>query len=336
MTLLDSHPLLLDKKLAVILGLNQALLVQQIHYWLEKNKEAGRNFHQGKYWTYNTIDQWQEEFPFWSRSTIKRSLKGLRERGILEVDNFNSYQMDRTLWYTINYKELARLEEEYDKGQDQVSPKEKGEASQAGPRGERRDQKGSEGKDGKSQAGPMDKGKPDPAIPETPTKISPDICNQSIYPPGQDLVGKDGHACKSLEYMEGQLEEGPGHRKEDRTDDRIEIRTAYREIIKNCQLYAIDEKYRAGVGHAIKLLLLEAEGKTRLKIGNNYLPAKIVREDLRKLDYFMVEYAVNRFKEISRSQEIINPLAYLKTLIYNSINEMEISLEADLRYGGFI
>lgn len=203
MTLLDSHPLLLDKKLAIILGLNQALLVQQIHYWLEKNKEAGRNFHQGKYWTYNTLDQWQEEFPFWGRSTIKRTLKGLE--GI-----------------------------------------------------------------------------------------------------------------------------------EDRTDYRIEIRTAYREIIGNCQLYAIDEKYRAGVGHAIKLLLLEAEGKTRIKIGNNYLPAKIVREDLRKLDYFMVEYAVNRFKEISRSREIINPLAYLKTLIYNSINEMEISLEANLRYEGFI
>ena len=41
MTLLmfDKHPLVIDKKLAKIIGLNQAMILQQVHYWLELNKK---------------------------------------------------------------------------------------------------------------------------------------------------------------------------------------------------------------------------------------------------------------------------------------------------------
>lgn len=83
MTLIkDSYPLVLDRKLACIIGLNEALVLGQIHYWLEKNKECSRNFHEGRYWTYNTIKDWQEEFPFWSESTIKRIFKKIKGYGI--------------------------------------------------------------------------------------------------------------------------------------------------------------------------------------------------------------------------------------------------------------
>lgn len=50
MTLLDSHPLVLNKQLAVILGLNEALILQQVHYWIEINKKNNRNFQEGRYW----------------------------------------------------------------------------------------------------------------------------------------------------------------------------------------------------------------------------------------------------------------------------------------------
>lgn len=58
--LFNSHPLVVDKELATILGLNEALVLQQVYYWLETNKKNKRNFHEGRYWTYNTIDEWQE------------------------------------------------------------------------------------------------------------------------------------------------------------------------------------------------------------------------------------------------------------------------------------
>lgn len=37
--LFDCHPLVVDKELATILGLNEALVLQQVHYWIEMNKK---------------------------------------------------------------------------------------------------------------------------------------------------------------------------------------------------------------------------------------------------------------------------------------------------------
>ena len=70
--LFNTHPLVVDKEIATILGLNEALVLQQLNYWIEKNRENNRNFHEGRYWTYNTINEWQEEFPSWSTSAVKR------------------------------------------------------------------------------------------------------------------------------------------------------------------------------------------------------------------------------------------------------------------------
>ena len=39
-TLLNNRPLILDKYLATLLGLNEALILQQVHYWLEINKKT--------------------------------------------------------------------------------------------------------------------------------------------------------------------------------------------------------------------------------------------------------------------------------------------------------
>ena len=55
--LFNFHPLVLDKQLATILGLKQALILQQVNYWIEVNKKKKRNFHEGRYWTYNSINE---------------------------------------------------------------------------------------------------------------------------------------------------------------------------------------------------------------------------------------------------------------------------------------
>ena len=109
MKLFDNHPIVIDKHLASILGLNEAIILQRVHYWLEINKKNKKNYHEGKYWTYNTIKKWQGEFPFWSYETVKRTFKKLREANLIITNNFNVYQMDRTLWYTINYEKLQEL-----------------------------------------------------------------------------------------------------------------------------------------------------------------------------------------------------------------------------------
>ena len=66
-----SNLLIVNTKLAVILGdLNQAIVLNQLNYWLEINKAANKHFIEGKYWVYNSYNEWKNNnFPYWSEKT---------------------------------------------------------------------------------------------------------------------------------------------------------------------------------------------------------------------------------------------------------------------------
>jgi hypothetical protein len=113
--LLDTKPLVVLPELAVAIGLNEAIVLQQIHYWTEINKKASRNLHDGYYWTYNSIKKWQEQFPFWSEKTIRNILERLESEKnksgekLIITGNYNKLKIDRTKWYRINYEKLPIL-----------------------------------------------------------------------------------------------------------------------------------------------------------------------------------------------------------------------------------
>ena len=103
--LLDEYPIMFHSSLAVVLGLNEAILLQKINLWLNcKPHDAD-----GRSWIYNSYKSWQEQLPFFSESTIKRALKNLEDKGIIITGNFNKMKMDRTKWYSIDYKKLDEL-----------------------------------------------------------------------------------------------------------------------------------------------------------------------------------------------------------------------------------
>jgi predicted RNA-binding Zn-ribbon protein involved in translation (DUF1610 family) len=114
--LINERPLVLLPQLATAIGLNEAVALQQIHYWLDTYEKAEtgtkdpRHYHDGQWWVYNTAEGWQKNFPFWSISTIRRTLDSLRERGLVQTGNYNQRKYDRTLWYTIDYENLAIIE----------------------------------------------------------------------------------------------------------------------------------------------------------------------------------------------------------------------------------
>jgi len=108
------------------------------------------------------------------------------------------------------------------------------------------------------------------------------------------------------------------------------------KILEKCEVHYIDEQYRNAVVYAIKLLCLDIENKKRIRIGENLIPTEMVRKDLRKLNFFVIEHAINKFKEASREKEIRNTISYLKSCIYNSIHEMNIDIDSELRYMGLI
>lgn len=106
--LIHDHPLMVSPALACAVGLNLAMLLQQTHFWIETNGKPRK----GRKWTYMTLDDWGRQFPFWSPSTIRRTIAEGEERGLLisNPGDFNKSKADRTKWYTIDYAALARLE----------------------------------------------------------------------------------------------------------------------------------------------------------------------------------------------------------------------------------
>lgn len=82
--LLKVKPLVISPELACWIGLNEAIVLQQICYWLE-DTTAGVD-HDGRRWVYNTIEDWNEQFPWWSSDTVKRALTSLKKSGLIYVE----------------------------------------------------------------------------------------------------------------------------------------------------------------------------------------------------------------------------------------------------------
>ena len=104
--LINEQPLQVIPSLAKAIGLNEAIFLQQLHYFLRisKNRADGRS------WVYNTIKDWQAEFSFWSLKTVQRTIENLEEMGlILSTDKFNKMKMDKTKWYSIDYEKLSEI-----------------------------------------------------------------------------------------------------------------------------------------------------------------------------------------------------------------------------------
>lgn len=102
--LIDEPPLQVLPSLAREIGLNEAIMLQQMHYWLLKSS----NEFEGVKWFYKTLEDWQTEFPFWSVMTIRRTVGSLEKQKIIKIGNFNKKKFDKTKWYTIDYQRVNR------------------------------------------------------------------------------------------------------------------------------------------------------------------------------------------------------------------------------------
>lgn len=103
--LIDDYPILVLPKLATEIGLNEAIVLQQMHYWLKKSSHN----YDGRRWIYNSFPEWQKHFPFWSVMTIKRAVYSLEKQNLLYVGNYNKAKFDKTKWYSINYEKLEGM-----------------------------------------------------------------------------------------------------------------------------------------------------------------------------------------------------------------------------------
>jgi len=111
--LLDEDPVLVLPSLAVKIGLNESIVLQQLHYWVVKavKKKQLDRLHDGRYWVYNTYEDWRAgNFPWWSAGTIQRIFLKLEKLGVVIARHLSKNKSDRKKYYTIDYDKLAVID----------------------------------------------------------------------------------------------------------------------------------------------------------------------------------------------------------------------------------
>lgn len=342
MYLFDEQPIVANKALARTLGLNEALILQQINYWIEINKKSGKNYHDGKYWTYNSIRAWQEkDFDYMSVDTVKRTFTKLEKAGYLLVGNYNKDPRDKTKWYTINderleelYLELNRKKLEHER---KILEKESQNAmhnalGQNAPMEECKIHQCNDAYsiDAFDENPPMHYGSLHEPLPEITTNNSSENTsyisseNSSHLPihKYEDLYMRDGleggtKKIKSYKSCLEELRESTGYNEHMELGNKIIAKT-YDEIIRVLA----------------DVMILNADDT--VTINQTKLPAYIVQERFRSLDSSYMEYLVNALSE--NEAKIRNVRAFILTAAYNAPSNMDAYYTAlvsyDMREGG--
>ena len=100
-----------DVDLAAVYGVNEAIIIHHFQHWIRINRKRGANFHEDRTWSYQTLQDIADHFPYWTveevRTIVDRLLLGQNRRSkqekefepVLIKGNFNKTAFDKTIWY---------------------------------------------------------------------------------------------------------------------------------------------------------------------------------------------------------------------------------------------
>lgn len=107
--LINEPPLQVLPQLAVKIGLNEAILVQQLHYLL-RNTKFGKRIAEHQ-WIFNTYEEWvMTYFPFWSVRTMQRTFKSVAKLGLI-LSCQPEGRLSRRKYYRLDYAKLSEIAE---------------------------------------------------------------------------------------------------------------------------------------------------------------------------------------------------------------------------------
>jgi hypothetical protein len=94
--LISEPPLQVLRSLAKHVGLNEAIVLQQLHFLQRGDVDA---------WVEKSVSEWVAVFPFWSGRTVERVFSSLREQGMAEAETVAGKP---TRW-RVTYDKLAEV-----------------------------------------------------------------------------------------------------------------------------------------------------------------------------------------------------------------------------------
>jgi len=107
--LIDEPPAQVLKSLAVVLGLEKAIILQQIH-WLLTLESYGQILSDDHKYVWKSAREFSKDyFPFWKPQNIQKHIRGLEAKGVLISHRWRSGSWNQTKFYRIDYERLNNI-----------------------------------------------------------------------------------------------------------------------------------------------------------------------------------------------------------------------------------
>ena len=294
--LMDEQPVVVDRGLARVIGLSEAIVITQLHQWIEYNKKHKKNYKDGYYWTYGSMEKMHEEYfdILGSVRTVRRVFKKLEKNGYLIVDNYNKLNFDKTSWYRVNYEKFNELKKEYRDGQNDHTDEDKMTTSQ------------------------VDK-----------ITIS-DVDNLTTPIPNNKNIIKNNNISyhsSSNNIIYSESEQGIDERLNDKKDKNISSREKYnRQYFKDSFGYNRvnkdkQEEVDKWITYAVDICLKVPSEEIRIGMLN--ITAGELRDRLLELRY---EHINNVLSKLNPAIKVSNHRNYILFILYNAKEQYESSL----------
>jgi hypothetical protein len=93
-----------DTGLAQQYGINEALIINHLAFWITHNKTQGKNFIDGRTWSYQTYQSIADHFGYLNYEQVKYAVENLVLKGVLIKGNYNKSPIDKTSWFAFAHE----------------------------------------------------------------------------------------------------------------------------------------------------------------------------------------------------------------------------------------
>lgn len=90
-----------DSDIAEKFGVNAAILLENLHFWIEHNRANDEGIHDGRTWTYESMEAYASQFSFMTTRQVRTALTKLKDEGVIMTGCFNNSAFNRKTWYTL-------------------------------------------------------------------------------------------------------------------------------------------------------------------------------------------------------------------------------------------
>ena len=97
-------------ELATVFGVEKAIIIHNLYFWINHNAKNKVHIHDGSVWTFNSSSAFAKLFPYIKERTISRYLVELEKSNIIITGNYNINSFDKTKWYAFSVPFLSELE----------------------------------------------------------------------------------------------------------------------------------------------------------------------------------------------------------------------------------